>query len=203
MRLPRRSINSWPSCVKRSACIRCLFALTRGLALFGVKWLIRPGRDERLNGSLHNVSWELREYPKKLSQEERPATKRQWLGSQFARKFVHEMRAHHRWKSVDANIIWELLSHFLGERRWKIFLGFQAIFFGRKTPQNDLSRVPHCGFKGWNLQLANPLQQGLLVLIRWWHVESGRTVHLDLQQENFVATRCFCRCHPEKNSSCN
>ena len=57
------------------------------------------------------------QYPKKLSQEERPATKRQWLGSQFARKFVHEMRAHHRWKSVDAYIIWELLSHFLGERR--------------------------------------------------------------------------------------
>ena len=106
------------------------------------------------------------QYPNKFSQEGRPATKRQWLGSQFARKFVHEMLAHHRWKSVDAYIMGIAFIFFGGERRSRIFLRFQAVFFGRKAPQNDLSRVPHCGFKGWNLQLANPLQQGLLALKR-------------------------------------
>lgn len=141
--------------------------------------------------------------PQKWSQEERPATKRQWLGSQFARKFFHEMRAHHRWKSVDAYIMGIAFIFFGGKDVEKYSWDSKQFFFCRKAPQNDFSRVPHCGFKGWNLQLANPLQQGLLALIRWWHVESGRTVHLDLQHENFVATRCFCRCHPEKNSSCN
>ena len=64
------------------------------------------------------------------------------------------------------HILRELLSFFWRGRTFKDIPGIPNRFFFRNTSQNDLSRVPHCRFKGWNLHVANPLQQGLLALIR-------------------------------------
>ena len=118
-----------------------------------------------------NMSWELRgptpsNTPKNSAKKEGRLLR--------GNGWVHSLRGNLSmkcWHITDGSrlmhILWELLSFFFwGERRSRIFLRFQAVFFGRKAPQNDLSRVPHCGFKGWNLQLANPLQQGLLALKR-------------------------------------